>query len=60
METWLFNAYIYIFNECNLGLRHANELVQSNECELCCNSLGHALSSLQIHGFNFYCGNLSK
>lgn len=59
METWLSNAYIYIFNECNLGLRHTDKLVQSNECELCGNDHGHALGSLQIHGFNFYYGSLS-
>lgn len=54
METWLPNVRVYIFNEYNLRLRHATKLVQSNECELC----GHALRSLQIHGFNFYCGSL--
>lgn len=59
METRFFNAYVCIFNEYNLGLRHANKLVQSNECKLCCNSHGHAFSSLQMHGFHFYCGNLS-
>lgn len=49
---------MYILNEYNLGLRHATKSVQSNECELCGNNYGHALQSLQIHGFSFYYGSL--